>query len=152
MAYPASQKTLSDWVEEVDRVATNLKSAAQQQHDRSNAGLLSMDDVVRFFNQLVQANVTFIAAEGVSGIGTYLTSEKQGGNPVAEFTTMRNAVVGTLNWLRTNVPQGTFRSLNWKLGYSFPTDNVTPASALVFTAAETAGYRTALTTLIGTVG
>jgi hypothetical protein len=154
MAYPASTRTLQQWVAEVDRQAGGIKAAAQQQHDRSNAGTLNMDEVRRFFDYLVQTNVLFTQASAVTGIGTYLNTEKQGtvADPVAEFTGMRNAVVATLNWLRTNVPQGAFNSQNYKLAFLFPTDNVTQSSPLVFTAAQTAGYRTVLTTLIGTVG
>jgi hypothetical protein len=154
MAYPASTKTLQQWVADVDRAAAGLKSAAQIQFDKSNAGTLNMDDVRRFFDQLVQANVLFTAAATVTGIGTYLNSEKQGtvADPVAEFTTMRNAVVGTLNWLRTNVPQGAFNSVNYKLAFLFPADNTTVSSSMPFTAANTTGYRTVLTTLMGTIG
>ena len=154
MAYPASTKTLQQWVSEVDQRAQAIKAAAQRQHDASAAATLNMEEVRRFYDQLVATNNLFIAAAAVPGIATYLNDEKQGAvsDPLAEFTTMRNAVVGALNWLRTNVPQGVFRSLSWKLGYSFPADNTTPSSVLTFTAAETAGYRTVLITLIGTIG
>lgn len=154
MAYPASTKTLQAWVQEVDQKAILLKSAAQQQHALSLAGTLNMDFVRRFFDLLVQTNVFFTTVSAVDGIGPYVTAEKQDAvaDPVAEFTAMRNAVVSTLDWLRTNVPQDAFGGQNYKLAFLFPAGNVTPSSALTFSAAATAGYRTVLTTLIGTIG
>ena len=154
MAYPASTRTLQAWVATVDERAGMLKSAAQQQHTLSNNNALNMDHVRRFFDVLVQANVFFIAASAVAGIAAYLNTEKQGtvADPVAEFTTMRNAVVATLDWLRANVPAGDFGGSSYKLAVNFPTGNVTQSTALTFTAAQTAGYRTVLTSLIGTIG
>lgn len=156
MAYPASTKTLQVWVMEVDQKAALLKSAAQLQRSQSAAGTLNMDNVRRFFDQLVQANVFFASTIGVTGLSDYLNSEKQGAvaDPAAEFVMMRNAVVGTLDWLRANVPAGNFGSpsVSYKLAFNFPTGNVTPSAALVFTAAQTAGYRTVLDSLIATIG
>jgi len=155
MPYPANTKTLQTWVQDVDKQAALIKSAAQQQHAQSLAGTLNMDFVRRFFDLLVQTNVFFVSAATVTGIANYLNTEKQGtvADPVAEFTSMRNAVVATLDWLRTNVPAGDFGTptVSYKLAFNFPTGNVTPSSPLTFTAAQTAGYRTVLTTLIGTI-
>lgn len=154
MAYPASTKTLQVWVQDVDRQAAVLKSAAQQQHALSLASNLDMDSVRRFFDLLVQSNVFFTSTIGITGLAAYVNSEKQGAvaDPAAEFLTMRNAVVATLDWLRANVPQGTFVSVDYKLAFVFPAGNTTPSTSLKFTAAQTAGYRTVLTTLIGTIG
>jgi hypothetical protein len=154
MAYPASTRTLQQWVALVDQQAATIKATAQQQNTFSAAGTLNMDMVRRFFDSLVQTNVFFTQAAAVQGIGAYLNTEKQGtvADPVAEFTTMRNAVVATLNWLRTNVPEAAFGGSNYKLAFAFPADNVTASSALTFTAAQTATYRTALASLIATIG
>lgn len=153
MAYPASTKTLQTWVAEVDQRATMLRRESQRQHDASAAGTLGMDAVRRFFDLLVQVNVFFTQASAVAGIGPYLNGEKQGSvaNAVAEFTAMRNAVVATLDWLRANVPQAAFGGGTYKLAFVFPAGNTAPSSSLVFTAAQTAGYRTVLAALIGTV-
>lgn len=153
MAYPASTRTLQMWVADIDQKAAILKAAAQQQHALSLAGTLNMDFVRRFFDLLVQSNNFFIAAGAVSGIAAYLNTEKGGSvpNPVAEFTTMRGQVVATLDWLRANVPSATFNSIVHRLGFHFPTDNITQTTPLVFTAPQTAGYRTILTNLIATV-
>ena len=154
MSYPASTRTLQAWVAEVDRQASVLKSVAGQQRALSQASNLDMDSVRRFFDLLVQSNVFFGQAAAVAGIAAYLNSEKQGtvADPVAEFTTMRNAVTGTLDWLRANVPQGAFGGSDYKLAFAFPADNTTPSSALKFTAAQTSGYVTVLNTLLSTIG
>lgn len=156
MAYPASTKTLQKWVQEVDEKASLLKSAAQQQHGLSAGGQLNMDMIRRFFDLLVSVNNFFIAAGAVTGIAAYVTAEKQDqvADPAAEFVAMRAAIVATLDWLRTNVPADDFGNpaVSYKLGFNFPAGNTTPSAALTFTAAQTAGYRTQLTTLIATIG
>lgn len=158
MAYPASTKTLQQWVADVDRQATVLRSQAEAQSARSAAGTLTMDDVRRFFDLLVQSAVLFNSAAAVPGIGAYLNDEKQGGvaNPVGEFNAMRAQVVGTLDWLRANVPGGAFTGADgaqtYKLAFTFPASNTDPAVPLRYTAAQTAGYRTALAALVATVG
>lgn len=153
MAYPAATKTLQTWVQDVDSIAVRLKVAAQEQRTLSLASTLNIDHIRRFFDVLVQANVFFIAAAAVTGIAAYLTSQKQNqvADPVAEFTAMRNAVVGTLDWLRANVPQSNSGGTDYKLGFAFPTGNITASSPITFTAAQTATYRTQLDTLIATI-
>lgn len=153
MAYPATTKTLSVWLQEIDQKAALIKQSAQQQHAASSAGQLNMDLIRRFFDLLVSVNAFFVQAEGVPGLAAYVTSEKQSqvANPLAEFTSMRSAIVATLNWLRTNVPAGDFSGQSYKLGYLFPADNTTPSSAITFTALQTATYRTVIQALIDTI-
>lgn len=154
MAYPASTKTLRDWVKDIDRIAIALKGVAEQQKALSLAGTLNIDIIRRFFDQLVQTNIFFTQAAAVSGIGAYINSEKQGqvANAVTEFQAMQTQVVATLDWLRANVPSGVFQTVSYKLGFVFPAGNVTPSTPITFTAALTAGYRTVLDALIATVG
>lgn len=154
MAYPASTKTLQQWLADVDQRAAGIKAAAQQQKSLSSAGNLSMDDIRRFFDQLVSVNVLFTAAGSVPGIANYVNTEKQGtvADAAAEFVTMRNQIVATMGWLRANVPQGTFGGTDYKLAFNFPADNITASSALKFTSGQTAGYRTVLDALIATIG
>lgn len=156
MAYPASTKTLRQWLDDVDQQCNLLKNSAQNQRAMSLAGTLDMDWLRRFFDLLVQSNVFFGQAAAVAGLPSYVQAQKQGAsgsaNPVAEFTAMRAQVVATLDWLRSNVPQGAFGGSNYKLAFAFPADNVTPSAALTFTAGQTAGYRTVLDALIATIG
>lgn len=154
MAYPASTKTLQKWVQDVDQQVTVLKQAAQQQHGLSAAGTLNMDFVRRFYDLLKQSHVFFGAAAAVTGIAAYVTAEKQDqvADPATEFQEMRAAVADTISWLNANIPQGTFGGNSYKLGWTFPADNVTPSSPLTVTAAQTNGYRTVLTALIATIG
>lgn len=153
MAYPASTKTLQRWLQEVDSRAESLKQRASAQKASSSANSLTILDVRTFCDFLIETNVLFTEAEAVPGIAAYLNTEKQGtvADPVAEFVAMRNAVVATLNWLRTNVPQGSFGGTDYKLGFNFPASNTVKTTPLTFTAAQTAGYRTVLDSLIATV-
>lgn len=154
MAYPASTKTLQLWLAEVDLKAANIKAAAQQQKTLSASGNLSVDDIRRFYDQLVSVNVLFTAAGSVAGIAAYVNTEKQGqvADAAAEFVAMRNQIVATMDWLRVNVPQGNFGGVDYKLAFNFPADNITSSSALKFTSGQTAGYRTVLDALIATIG
>lgn len=153
MAYPASTKTLAQWVADVDQKASLTLQLAQQQSSLSSAGNLDMDQVRRFYDWLVSANVFFTQAAAVSGIASYLTAQKQGqsADPVADFQAMQAQVQNTISWLQTNVPGGTFGGTTYKLGVLFPADFVTPSSPLKFTAAQTSTYRTALSALIATI-
>lgn len=154
VAYPASTKTLAVWLAEIDQKASLLKSQAEQQHAFSNAGQLNMDMIRRFYDLLKSVHVFFTTVAQVDGIAAYATNEKQDevANPVAEFQAMQAAIANTISWLNSNVPQGAFGGSNYKLGFVFPADNVTPSSSLTFTAVQTAGYRTVLAALINTIG
>jgi hypothetical protein len=155
--YPASTKTLQTWVALVDQKAVQVKAAAQTQSTLSSANNLTAEHVRLFTDLLIEANNLFIAASAVPGIAAYLNTEKQGtvADPVAEFTAMRSAVVATLDWLRANVPGGSFigadGNLAYKHGFHIPTNNTSPTVLLRFTAAQTAGYRTQLTALVATI-
>jgi hypothetical protein len=154
MAYPASVKTHQKWIEEVDQAATHVKTAAQQQRAASLANQLNAEMIRRFYDLLIQTNNFFVSASAVSGLAAYVTAQKQNqvADPVAEFTAMRNAVISTLDWLRANVPAGSFGGTDYKLAYLFPANNTTFSSVLTFTSAQTAGYRTVLDALIATIG
>lgn len=101
----------------------------------------------------MQTNNFCLSVASVPGIAEYAAAQKQGqvADPVAEFTATRNAVIATLDWLRTNLPAGDFGGNSYALAFMLPADNVTQISSLTFTAAQTAGYRTVLDTLIGTI-
>ena len=153
MPYPASTKTLETWTQEIDRQFSLVKSSAEQQKALSQAGTLNLDFIRRFFDLLVQTNNFCISVASVPGIAEYAAAQKQGhvADPVAAFTATRNAVIGTLNWLRSNLPSGTFGGNTYALAFMLPTDNTTQISSLTFSAGQTAGYRTVLDTLIGTI-
>lgn len=154
MAYPASTRTLQDWVESVDQRATTLKSEAQNQFNAAAAGTLNIDTVRRFYDFLKSTHVFFTTVSGVTGIGPFVTTQKQNAvaDPVAEFTAMLNAVKATIDWLHTNLPTGTFSATTYVLGWRTVVDYTSPAITLTFTAGQTATYRTALTALIATIG
>lgn len=157
MAYPASRKPLYKWLEDVDAKCMLLKSQAQQQSTFSSAGTLTMDMVRRFYDLLKSTYVFCAEAAAVPGIGNYVTTQKQNAvaDPVTEFQNMKAQIAATISWLNTNVPQGEFPANSgneYKLGYLFPADNTTASSSLIYTAAETAGYRTVLANLIATIG
>lgn len=154
MAYPATTKTLDTWVADVDKIAANLKNIAQIQTAKSNAGQLNMDDIRRFFDQLVQAANFFDSVKTVPGVADFLKTQKQNAvaDPLAEFVEMRKQVIATLDWMRANIPNDSFGGKTYTLGFEFPADNSTPSSSLTFTAPQTAGYRAALGKLISTIG
>ena len=153
MACPASTKTLRSWLDEIDQKAAVLKQQSQAQFDVSLAGNLDMDQVRRYFDTLVSYNVFFNSAGVVPGLASYVNAEKQGqvADAAAQFVVMQAALVAVLDWLRANVPSAVFGSGTYKLAYTFPIGNTTVSTPLKYTAAETANYRTVLTTLIATI-
>ena len=154
MAYPASTQNLQDWMAAIDQKAIVVKNEANNQSAASSAGTLNMDMVRRFYDLLKAVNVFYTSAASVTGLANFIITQKQNAtaDPLGDFTTMQNAIKGTIDWLNTNVPSGTFNSTTYKLGWVFPVDYTTPVSTLTFTALQTAGYRTVLTTLIATIG
>lgn len=153
MAYPASTKTLRQWLEEIDSRVAALKTVAQNQRSWAAAGTLNMDQVRQFFDYLVQTNVFFAAASSVPGLKAYINAEKQGQTtePLDELAAVKQQVIATLDWLRDNVPQDAFGGGTYKLAYAFPADNVSYATPLTFAANQTGGYRAVLNTLLATV-
>lgn len=154
MTYPLSATTLRDRHKNLEATMTLVLTTAQQQKSFSQAGQLNMDMVRRFFDVLVKGNNDILAAAGVSGLADYIATEKgvTSASVTQAFTDIRNAIIATLNWLRTNVPTGTFGGTTYRQAFFFPTDNTTPSSALTFTAGQTAGYVTALDSLLATFG
>ena len=154
MTYPLTAKTLRDRMRDLEATMTLVQTTSQQQKGFSQAGQLNMDMVRRYFDVLVKGNNDILAASAVSGLADFIAAEK--GTTAAAitqaYTDIRNAIIATLNWLRTNVPTGTFSGTTYRQAFFFPTDNTTPSSALTFTAGQTAGYVTALDSLLATFG
>jgi hypothetical protein len=153
MAYPASTQTLQTWLQEIDQVSNKLKKIAEGQFVTSQSGSLTADAIRKFFDLCVKANVFFTEVAAVPGIAAYLTAEKQDtvADPVAEFQAMQSEIVDTLDWIRANMPTGSFNSGNYLLSHTLPVGNTATSVALTFTVPQTDGYRTQLTNLIGTI-
>lgn len=154
MVYPLATKTLRTRMTELEATVTLVQTTAQQQKSLSQSGQLNMDMVRRFFDVLVKGNNDIIAAAAVSGLADFISTEKgvTSASVTQAFTDIRNAIIATLDWLRTNVPTGTFVGTTYRQAFFFPTDNTSYATALTFTAGQTAGYVTALNTLLATFG
>lgn len=153
MTYPLTTKTLRTRMTDLEATVTLVLTSAQQQKAFSQAGQLNMDMVRRFFDVLVKGNNDFLAAAGVSGLAAFIAAEKgvTTQQVTDAFTSIRNAIIATLDWLRATNINGTFGGQSYKLAFFFPTDNTTPTTALTFTAGQTATYVTALDSLIATI-
>lgn len=154
MTYPLAAKTLRTRMTELEATVTLVQTTSQQQKAFSQAGTLNMDMVRRFFDVLVKGNNDILAAAAVSGLADFIATEKgvTSASVTQAFTDIRNAIIATLNWLRTNVPTGTFGGTTYRQSFFFPTDNTSFATALTFTSGQTAGYVTALDSLLATFG
>lgn len=152
MTYPLSTISLRDRHKNLEATMTLVQTAAQQQKAFSQSGQLNMDMVRRFFDVLVKGNTDIIAAAAVSGLADFIATEKgvTSASVTQAFTDIRNAIIATLNWLRTNVPTGTFGGTTYRQTVFFPTDNTSYATALTFTSGQTTTYVTALDSLLAT--
>lgn len=153
MAYPATTKTLGDWLTELDKVTAAVLTMAQDNRSLSASGALTVDRVLRFYDYLKLAHVLFTTVASVPGIVGYVQTEKEqpGMDVVAEFLAMRTQVESTIGWIQANLPQADFGGNSYALAVRLPADFTTPATPLTFTAAQTAPYRTVLNALIATI-
>lgn len=145
MAFPSSngsvQVSLAEAWGDARAAAANVKSRAQQASAASSAGTLTGDQALQLSTFLADSKVQLQRDAAVSGIAAY--AQSQVGDPAlnvaAEFSAMLTALDAVVTWVVANFPKdGTGRLLHQTL-----TAAGRPVSA-PFTAAQTAGLRTAL--------
>jgi len=128
--------------------AVALKAQVTTDRDAMAAGNVSADLVLALFDRLVEAKAVFDAVAATSGIVQY--AKDQFDNPtldiVAEFTAMSAAVDAAGTAIFNDFPKD---GNNWLLAEKLTASGRTQRS---FTSVETAAMRTALDTLIATIG
>ena len=138
---------LSIVLEDVDRRALSVKVQCQTIRTAAAAGNINSSDIVSIFNFLKTQRAGLAAASSTPGLGAYAQAQKNSPSldVVAEFTGMLAAIDGVTAWIITNYPKdanGFLLERTW--GANSPIDRV-------FTPAQTAGFRTALDSLIATI-
>lgn len=146
MAFPTTSEPLSRALLSVQDAARTLKSHVQSVKDASAAGPISGNVLVELYLRLVAAKASFDAAAAVPGIAAYARDQfgDEGLDVVAEFTAMSSAITACGTWIATNFPASG--------GYILK-DQLTASGVSVrsFSTAQTAGLRTQLDALLGTI-
>ena len=145
MAYPTGM--LAFVLESIDRTAASTKVNCQNVRNEAAAGNIPSSRILNLFIELRQNRVQLAAAAGTSGIGAYAQAAKNlpGLDVVAEFTAMLAAFDAVTAWINANFPKdGSGFLLAQTLGADSPVDRM-------FSPAQTAGFRTALDSLIATI-
>jgi hypothetical protein len=145
LAYPTN--SLSLVLEDVDRRCVDLKALCV----RRKADLAGSDQpstlILDLFTRLRQDRNTLAAAAATSGIGPYAQAQKGDANldVAAAFNGLLSAIDSVTGWITANFPKDVNGFLLAKtLGADGPVDRV-------FTAAQTAGLRTALDSVIAAI-
>lgn len=153
MAYPASIKTLSQVLGQVDGIMLMIKSNAADLRTKSAAGPIPAQDVTDYLARLAGLRATLASLAATPNLGAYAQAQKSspGLDAVAEYTATVAQIDATRAWIITNFPrdaQGNVESRN------FNAEGVLVAAGPLtgtFTSAQLAGLRTVLSALEATV-
>lgn len=150
MSYPASNQTLADALAGINRTALSAKAQAQALSTASAAGPVSRISVLELQRVIASAIAKLDTLSGTPGLAQYARDQfaNQSLDVVAEFTTMRAAMVSLRNWINTNFPRdpGTQAVLT----HTYDVDGV--PTLLTFSTVQLDALRTQIATFAATVG
>lgn len=152
MAFPSSngtaQVSLAEAWTDARAAAANVKTRAQLASTAAGGGALTGDAAIALALFLADSKVQLQRDAAVSGMAAY--AQSQVGNPAlnvaTEFSAMQTALDGVVAWIVSNFP----KDAGGRLLHQTLTAAGRPVSA-PFTAAQTAGLRTALASLIAAI-
>lgn len=109
----------------------------------------SANAVIALLNQIVNAITIFDEVAAIPGLAAYAQEQQNdsGYDVIAEFQTMRAEAVGVRDWIITNFPKDSTNTYIIK----DILENDGSITVRQFTPAQTAGLRSALNLLIGTI-
>lgn len=146
-----TRTTAREAFERAQALARRMKIDAQGVRSSSAAGTLGSGQALDLAHRLYDYKTEFNVLKNVPGIQTYGQSMYEGTtyNVANEFTAMLSALDSVTSWLIANFPKtpttNELRAQLWNVDNSGRTVDV------VFTALETAGFRSVLDTLIAGV-
>jgi len=147
MAFKASNVVPQEAYRIVKGAAVQLKANLQGINTRLSASGADYDFLREIYRTLARANNQFDNLKTTPGLAAYATEQENdvSYNVVTEFTTMQAAISSALSWMDTNVPTSvTVKTPNqWADGETLISNT--------FTAAQTAGLRTALSAVISAI-
>ena len=152
MAFPSAGGTKADDLETAWRVvrgtAYNIKQQATRLRDLSAASGLAGGEIVQFATTLADSKDDLARYTAVPGLVAYVRSQINDAtiDIVAEYNTMLTQITATTAWIIANFPKdGGGNLLYQQLDANGRTTFTT------FTPVATTGFRTVLTSLIGTI-
>lgn len=145
MAYPTNSLALV--LEDTDRTALQLKLTLQAQVATMAAGSVNSSTILGIYVRLKRDDDTLAATAATPGIVQYAKDQKndQDLDVAAEFTAMRAAIASAISWVGSNFPAAGGYIQSHQISGGIVTERL-------FTPAQTAGFRTVLNTVIGTIG
>lgn len=152
MAFPSSSGTKSDDLSRAWNLARDAaaraKASATSVRDVSAAGLIFAQAIVNLMSTLASVRDDLARAAAVTGIAAYAQMQVNDPalNVAAEFTAMTNAIDAVRTWIATNFPKD---GSGFLLYHSFDAQGRVTSRTL--SPAQTAGLRTQLDVLIGTI-
>ena len=125
-----------------------MKIATQALIDKSAASNINVNEILKYRKRLRSLIQLTPAIRDLSGMNVYAQSVYSDNtlDYTAECTAMLNAAQTTLDWINANYPQTSLAGENaWAVVYEDINGDIVPYT---FTPAQTAGFRTELTSLI----
>lgn len=145
MAYPT--ESAASTVDQIDRLAIEIKQFAIRNKDRLSAGNVPSTTIFDIGINLLSSRARLMELALVPGVKEAAAIQKNSPelDVTEEFPKMINAIDAVISWIVSNFPKD---ASGYLLAQTFgPTGPVDRQ----FTSASTAGLRTALTTLIATI-
>lgn len=150
MSFPTNQsapETQAEAWKKIMAEAGRVKLFAQQIRDRSAAGPVSAIDVTNYVSGLAASKTEIARLAGTPGLQAYAQAEYPGLNITTEYNTMAAQIDATVSWIVANYPKtsGTNELRERTMGADGRT------TAVQFSSASLAGFRTTLDALIATL-
>jgi hypothetical protein len=154
MAFPSSSGTvkgnLSGAWDMARDIAGHIKMRAVNLRSASVAGAITSDTMLVYIANLAEWRTSLIAISQLPGMVAYARAQINDPNVdiAAEFNAMIAGLDGVVSWVVTNFPKD---GSGFLLAKTFNADNSGRTVDRTFSAAQTAGLRTVLDTLIAAI-
>lgn len=154
MAWPASSQTHAVRLAEIDSYMLRARNAAQDVRDRSALGSIKRGDLITLMQRLytlhmrLQEAVDMNESERLAFIA-YANAQKGDGaswGAQTEFTAVRNAAAALRQWIYDNFPRDSGGAI-----LTTTIDATGAETALMFTPAQLAGFRTQADLFLATI-
>lgn len=147
MAFPTAKTADEAWPE-FKRTLSQVKSEAQQIRSASLSGPVGANNIIAYVGQIADQADQMLALAATPGLAEYAQARVGSAFDIAaEYTSVRNALIGTRDWIVTNFPKApTTNELKEK---TFDANGRVVLN--VFSTASLSGFRAQLDILIATI-
>jgi hypothetical protein len=152
MALPPAltQNSLAYALQSVQNIAATTKDRATSANAAMNVGPVSTEFVFNQLDMLAACIANLDAVKNTAGLDAYASAQVPGytGTMSTDIAATQAAAQSSIDWVTANFPKDSTNT--WLLGHQLAANGSrTPRN---FSTAQTAGFRTALSNLLVTIG